>query len=179
MTNVFAESLQTIGYWYAGSGDVMDKCFINLKAPSTTNPFPGSSLEGRELVLRDCNIRYYGLMGIPMFFPKVLKAVDGKYYLPPILGEKFTTDATNGFRLTAQFAPCTDSVINNEVTLTLKSGVISAGQHIVFVGKEIPVPMGNGQGQVKAVNGDKVTVQYVSKNIITLNGFTPYSYTKL
>lgn len=67
MSNVFAESIESIGYWQSTLGDALNNASIQFKEPKAMGYYPDNHLSGQGLTILNSNIRYYGPI-IPLLF---------------------------------------------------------------------------------------------------------------
>lgn len=69
MSNVFAENIESIGYWQTTVGDALSFASINFKSPAKIGYYPDAHLEtnGQGPTISNSNIRYYG-GDIPILF---------------------------------------------------------------------------------------------------------------
>ena len=175
MKNVFAESVQSIGIWYAGSGDIMSECVINLRYPEQTGYYPDYTLSARYLNIQNSNIRYYG-RPVPMLFYWAGEFEKNTQYLPPILNAYGHTPH-KGLKVKQPFRYSTDTVSNHTATVYLNYGAnVTPGAHILFM--QMNDWSFKGQGQVASVSGDTVQLRYISPAIKDLSNYRIGVYEK-
>lgn len=58
--DLFAESIEKIGYWQSNVGDAMNKASINFKHPKQMGYFTDSHMDGTGVTITNSTIRYYG-----------------------------------------------------------------------------------------------------------------------
>lgn len=168
MTNVFAESIRTVGFWYAGSGDLFTNSLINLKFPNELGYYPENAIDARYLTMKDVNIRYYGATTTPMLLYRLAGFIGGAPYVPTIIGT-YGWEVAQGYTLDQPFARTSDTVINNKTIAKLLYGktMPTVGSHIVFM------TMGDwaytGQGQIERVSNDTAFIKWVSPPIKNLS----------
>lgn len=178
MKNVFAESIKSIGWWYAGSGDVLSESLINLKEPEVLGYFPEDALRGRYLKIQDVNIRYYGRTETPMLLQWVDTVIGGGFYVPPVVGN-YGWDKLYGYSIDVpfEFETKPNLVKNHQGTLTIKPGKpIAPGDHIFFMQNGDWKYM--GQGEVEKVEGRKVLLRYISPSIVNMSTYLIGVYRK-
>lgn len=175
MRNIFAESLETIGTWVGGSGDMMSECFINLNYPEVTGAMPQYAMDAWNTKIKDCNIRYYGRQELPVLLYRAGAVEGGSYYQQPIV-TKYGHDAHPKYRIDQNFYPSTSDVLSGEVVVQLQKGTAIPGQLVLFMQKSDW--SFQGQGLVKSVSGVMVTIQYISRNITNLTNYRIGLYEK-
>ena len=169
LKNVFAEQIKSIGWWYAGSGDVFAESLINLKTPDELGYFPENSLNGRYLRIQDVNVRYYGMEKTPVLLQRSGEVIGGGYYLPPITGNYGNEKGAN-YVIDQPFYESKEKVRGNKATVSVKAGSeVSAGDHVIFMQ---PADWSFlGQGQIESVSGGKAIIRYISPSVMDLSKF--------
>lgn len=180
MTHVFAEQIKTIGYWYAGSGDVFSESLINMKFPKETGYYPDNTLYGSQITLQNMNIRYYGDTKIPVLL-RGSNVQGGAYYLPPITNVYgWDSAGQKGFRIVQPFGYSNDTVIGNKVAVKLRyptNAMPGVGSHIIFM--QAANWQYEGQGQIDRISNDTAFLRYVSPGIKKLTNIRVGVYVKI
>lgn len=173
MKNIFAESIKTIGFWYAGSGDNFSESVINLKLPEIAGSYGENALDGRYLPLQNVNIRYYGRTETPIVFYRIGPISGGSFYVPPVTGQ-YAWQPAPGYKITQPFQTSTDTVIGNKCVLIIKEKF--TGSHVIFLenGNQSFV----GQGQIERVSNDTAFIRYISPSIKSLSNYRVGVYNK-
>ncbi|ULQ56244.1 hypothetical protein KJS94_16460 [Flavihumibacter rivuli] len=173
MSNVYAESILSIGLWDGNSGDVLSNSLIHFRYPEELGFLPDFQLKSFGLKINNCTIRYLGRLSMPllMYFTETNQ---GSFYVPNI-NNRYGWDTTNmkGFRIHTPFPQDTRKVENHKIQLKINHkpfiGTVEKGDFIVFMA--VDDWDYRGQGMVTEVNGPNVTVDYISPSIKDLSKY--------
>jgi len=143
MTNVYAESIDSIGTWTTSVGDVLSNATIGLNQYSVTD----NQLFGWGLTIEKSNIRYYGQDRRLLFRCRDCKINGG------------VINALNTYYEYAKGELITANIQDGKITIRANSKV---GSSVIFVEGGMSYP---GTGVVEKVIGDSVVVR-VSSGIV-------------
>lgn len=168
MYNVFAESIGSIGYWYAGSGDALTNSIINIRYPEQINMLPDNVVYGRYLSIVNCNIRYYGRLNYPILLRWVNNA-SGSYYTPPIKSNSGFEKSEN-YQIIEPFK-VNQFKISEDRKLRIKGNYpqVHKDDFIFFLKKEDQAIL--GQGIIQEKSGEEIVIGFISPGIKAENHY--------
>jgi len=90
VSNVFAESLGGIGYWYSSLGDELSNSVIDFVYPDQVKAFHNSFNQMVGVTFSNCNLRYYGELTRPIVFGSAsfdVRLSNNFTYVPMVWGK--------------------------------------------------------------------------------------------
>ncbi|MCG7856201.1 glycoside hydrolase family 55 protein [Flavihumibacter sediminis] len=177
MSDVFAESLASIGIWDGASGDVLSNALINFRVPpEELDYFPDFHLMSSGLTVKNSNIRYYGQPKIPLLLIDTKQ--DNNIINVPFITGRYSWLENMPYQLESIFELSKSPVINHSVKVNIrfkdKNGQVKKDDIIIFAkGADKQIV---GMGKVQAVNAGQVTIAYISPSIKSLNDHTVLHY---
>lgn len=177
MCRIFAENIESFGIWDGLSGDVLSEAFINFKYKNELGYLPEYQLFSRGLTVLNSNFRYYGELKQPLVLIGIRNSPTNSFYMPPVTNT-YGWDSTNfkGFNIEQPFYPSDAAVVDNKVAIRVRKNIVEPGQFVVFM------QMGDwsyqGEGMITSVNGDMVTIGFISPSIKNLKNYRVGVYKK-
>lgn len=180
--DTFAESISSIGYWYGGSGDLLDNCLLNMEYTENLGYLPSTTLMGKMVRIQNCQIRYYGRTTQPLLFPGNENGGGNTFYVPSIFKRYEWETWETGYKILKNiFYYTSDIVVDHTLNLKLKdintAAQLIIGDHVVFM------RAGNweffGQGKISKIEGYIVTVSYISPGVQDMTGINVGVYKKI
>ena len=107
MSNVFAESLGSLGTWQSGVGDRLSNSTINFRYKEQQGHYP-VHLYGEGLTIENTTLRYYGRRNEPILIKGRAKLINNITYLPPIVGRSMY-DKSEAYEIKRLYQPGTVS----------------------------------------------------------------------
>jgi hypothetical protein len=158
ITNVFAESLGSIGYWQSLVGDRISNSLFDFTYPYDAGKFPDAHLTGAGVTLTNCSFRYYGRESFPIFLNGEFILHDCVSYLPVIYGT-ISTKLKPGFGF--DYLPEQEvKKANNRNSVKYGKVPVKPGSTIVFMN------IGSwhyiGMAIVDEIIGDEATLKFTS-----------------
>lgn len=154
ISNVFAESIDRIGYWQTQLNDALVNADIDFQHPNKGNPLPPSHLDGGGVSIQNSVVRYYGYK-LPVLISGQLKG-DGNTFSDTLNIAAYKIPV--GVKIIA-WQQLIDP-IENSYTM---NGTAAVGSLIVF--SDYRNGYHKGMGQVVSSTDSTFTIGHISDNI--------------
>lgn len=167
ISNVFAESLQSIGYWQSQVGDCMSNSSINFRHPKHDG-FPDAHLTGGGIHFTNAIMRYYGYAHYPLLLAAQRNTYNNSFqihYTNPIKGlynqKASLPDWNDGFEI--KFIIRTALDISPDRKAVVMNNVPNVGDILVF--SKLGDAAYAGMAEVESNTGKLITMKYISEGI--------------